>query len=260
VNCISLGEGETISAMLAVSNWDGFVFMTTRHGVVKKVALNLFKNTRSSGIIAIALDDNDCLDHVFLTNGQNDIMLFNTNGKAIRFDEEEVRPTGRNSRGIRGMTLKEGATIVSAIGLDRSIQDAQLLLTASLHGYGKCTPVDQYRVQSRGGMGVIAMNDSPRNGQLIGAILAHPGDHLLFLTEQGRSLRTPLENIALRSRNTQGVRLVKIGDTDRLCRLERIDKQFVTINDESDLEENTLQAADLDIEKDDTISEQESSD
>jgi len=236
VNCIALSEGEKISSMLSVSQDTGYVFMTTHLGVVKKVELRSIKHTRSNGIIAIALDEGDLLEHVFVTSGDHHIMLLSDSGKSIRFPENQVRPTGRSSRGIRGMMLAPGQGIVNALAIAENNHQS-MLLTASEQGYGKCTLIDEYRVQARGGMGVIALNTSKRNGALIGGICVESGDQAIFLTRNGRTLRTSLDHISVQSRNTQGVRLVKLNDHDHLKKLERIDKDLVFLQSDEPLEE-----------------------
>jgi DNA gyrase subunit A len=235
VNCLPLSEGEKISALLTVKNFDepGYVFMTTRLGVVKKVDLSQFAHTRSSGIISIDLDEGDLLEHAFLTDGSKDIMLFANNGKAIRFHEDEVRSTGRSSRGVRGMRLNpEKQHIISAVALDVD-QEEMMILTASCHGYGKCTYVKQFLAQARGGMGVIAMSCSTRNGEMIGALLVHANDHVMFLTEQGMILRTQISAISVSSRNTQGVRLLRLKEDDLLRQIQSISIDESDIEDEN---------------------------
>ncbi len=236
VNCVALSEGEEISSMLAVSQEEGFVFMTTRLGVVKKVELKAIKHTRSNGIIAIDLDEGDRLEHVFITSGAQHIMLLSNKGKSIRFPENQVRPTGRSSRGIRGMTLGAQQWIVSALAIGENNHEA-MLLTGSVNGFGKCTPIDEYRIQARGGMGMIAMSTSARNGALVGGILVHEGDQAFLLTKNGRTLRTSLESISVQSRNTQGVRLVKLNDHDTLKKIEKIDKNLIFLQADAPLEE-----------------------
>ena len=223
VNCLPLSEGETISALLTVKSFDDdqYIFMTTQQGTVKKVSLNQFTNTRSSGLICIDLDEGDLLQHAFITDSTREIMMFGSHGKAIRFAEEDVRPTGRASRGVRGMRIPDDSHIVSAFAIDINQTDLNIL-TASLNGFGKCTPVELFTPQSRGGMGVIAMSCSPRNGQMMGALLVHSNDHVMFLTSQGMILRTPIDSISISSRNTQGVRLVKLNDDDTLTQIQCI--------------------------------------
>lgn len=232
VNCLPLSEGETISALLTVKSFDDgqYVFMTTRQGVVKKVELSQFAHTRSSGIISIDLDEGDFLEHAFLTDSKKEIMLFASNGKGIRFHEGEVRATGRSSRGVRGMRIAATHHIISAMAID-SEQEDLMILTASCNGYGKCTYIKQFLVQARGGMGVIAMSCSTRNGQMIGALLVQSSDHVMFLTEQGMILRTPIEAISVTSRNTQGVRLLKLKEEDQLRQI-----QAITIDDSEEIE------------------------
>ncbi len=247
IHCLNLSEGEEISAMVSVCATDpiGFAFMTTRYGVVKKVELASVAFPRSNGVIAIALDEGDLLDHVFITQGTHEVMLLASHGKSIRFSEDDVRPTGRSSRGVRGMTLPDGHKIVTALGISQQAKaNEPMILTASANGYGKCTALEEYRLQSRGGLGILAMNASERNGSLIGGLVVHKGDQAFLLTKFGRTLRTSLESIAISSRNTQGVRLVRLKENDLLKKIERIDKDlfFLDSSESESIEiENTTE-------------------
>lgn len=236
VNCLPLMENEKISALLPIQTFEGYAFMTTEKGVVKKVDLKSFANTRSNGIIAIDLDEDDNLPYAFITSGSHEIMLFTSQGKSIRFCESEVRPTGRSSRGVRGIMAPK-AHIVSAFAVDPENDEQRLILSASAHGFGKCTPLSEFNAQSRGGMGVIALTCSDRNGAMIGALLVSPGDQTMLLSKQGMMLRTDLENIPVTSRNTQGVRLVRLKNDDTLAYIEGIDSSLMGEDIDDDEEE-----------------------
>lgn len=238
VNCLPLAENEKISALLPIKEFQGYAFMTTERGVVKKVDLSSFANTRSTGIIAIDLDEDDQLPFAFITSGQQDIMLFTSTGKAIRFHEDDVRPTGRSSRGVRGI-LAPGANIVSAFALCPDKEGDKFILSASEKGYGKCTSVSEFHAQNRGGMGVIALTCSERNGAMIGALLVSRDDQVMLLSRHGMMLRTDLQNIPVTSRNTQGVRLVRLNTDDALAYLECIDASLSDEHDETSEEEGT---------------------
>jgi DNA gyrase subunit A len=159
-------------------------------------------------------------------------MLFTSEGKSIRFSETEVRPTGRTSRGVRGI-LSPRAKVVSAFSLDPQTAASKYILSASEHGYGKCTPVSDFNIQSRGGMGVIALARSERNGAMIGALLVNTEDEAILLSKQGMILRTKLASIPVTSRNTQGVRLVRLNPDDTLAYLEAIDSSLSVIEEET---------------------------
>jgi DNA gyrase subunit A len=221
VNLLPLAEGERISAILPVREYveDHYVFMATTQGTVKKVSLTEFSRPRSSGIIALELSEGDRLIGVSLTNGSQEVMLFTNTGKVIRFPENKVRPMGRTARGVRGVKLNEGQKLISLIVISAHHGD---ILTATERGYGKRTPVDEYRVTGRGGQGVIAIQVNERNGQVIGAIQANTEDEVMLISNKGTLVRVPVAEISLIGRNTQGVRLIQLSNEELLVRLERV--------------------------------------
>ncbi len=219
VNLLPLEKGERINAILPVREFenDKYVFFATAHGTVKKTPLKDFSRPRSTGIIAIDLRDGDSLVDVDITDGHRDVMLFTSNGKAIRFNESQVRPMGRNAAGVRGVRLQPGQRVIALI-----IADEGYILTATANGYGKRTPVDEYPVHGRGGQGVIAIQTSERNGDVIGAVPVQEEDEIMLITDGGTLVRTRVAEVSVMGRNTQGVRLIKLDKGERLVGLERI--------------------------------------
>ncbi len=226
VNLLPLEEGERIAAVLPVKAFeaDRYVFMTTANGTVKKTPLTDFSRPRSTGIIALDIRDGDELIDVTLTDGHSDIMLFSDSGKAIRFPESEVRPMGRTACGVRGIRLQDGQRVVDVVAVrpERAEAEALSVLTACAHGYGKRTALEEFPRQKRGGQGVIAIQTSARNGPLVGAVLVAPADEVMLITNAGTLVRTPVAEISLMSRNTQGVTLIRLGKDERLVEIERI--------------------------------------
>jgi DNA gyrase subunit A len=220
VNLLPLVEGERINAMLPIKEYqdDSFVFMVTALGTVKKTPLSAFSRPRASGIIAVDLGPDDRLVGVALTNGRREIMLFSTGGKSIRFHEEEVRAMGREAAGVRGIRLSEGQKVNALI----VVGDGQIL-TASENGYGKLTPVEDFPPQGRGGQGVIALQTTERNGAMVGALQVAREDEVMLITSSGTLVRTPVSDISVVGRNTQGVRLIRIPEGERLVGLERVE-------------------------------------
>ena len=221
VNLLPLEEGERISTVLPVKAFeeDKFVFLVTKHGTVKKTPLAAFARPRTSGIIAVELRDDDRLIGAGITNGGQDIMLFASSGKAIRFAEQDVRPMGRTAAGVRGLKLAGPTEEVIAL----SIIGAGPIVTATENGYGKLTPIEEHPVQGRGGQGVICIQTSERNGRLVGALQVSPEDELMLITSTGTMIRTPVADISTMSRNTQGVRLIRLDDSDRLVGISRVE-------------------------------------
>ncbi|HEU4487519.1 MAG TPA: DNA gyrase subunit A [Povalibacter sp.] len=222
VNLLPLQEGERINAVLPIHEFEEnkFVFMVTANGTVKKTSLEAFSRPRQAGIIAIELDQGDRLVGVDITDGSKHIILCSSNGKAIRFDENDVRPMGRNAAGVRGIRLPEGANeeVISLI-----IADSEgAVLVASENGYGKRTPVSDFPVHGRGGQGVIALQITERNGRVVGALLVRPDDEIMLISSSGTLVRTPVSDVSEQGRNTQGVRLIRLDEGDRLVGLERI--------------------------------------
>jgi DNA gyrase subunit A len=221
VNLLPLEEGERISTVLPVKAFeeDKFVFLATKHGTVKKTPLAAFARQRTSGIIAVELRDDDRLIGAGITTGNQDIMLFASSGKAIRFAEQDVRPMGRTAAGVRG--LKLGGPTDEVIAL--SIIGAGPIVTATANGYGKLTPIEEHPVQGRGGQGVICIQTSERNGRLVGAQQVSLDDEMMLITSTGTMIRTPVADISTMSRNTQGVRLIRLDDSDRLVGISRVE-------------------------------------
>jgi DNA gyrase subunit A len=223
VNLLPLEEGEKINAVLPVKQYDEqhFVFMATSQGTVKKTPLDAFSRPRSAGIIAIDLHDNDRLVGVALTDGQREVILVTSGGKAIRFPEEEVRPMGREAAGVRGVKLGDGQELIALIVVGEGH-----ILTASEHGYGKRTPLEDFPVHGRGGQGVIALQTTDRNGATVGAVQVTPGQELMLISSTGTLVRTPVDEVSIVGRNTQGVRLIRLAEGERLTGIEQIDESF----------------------------------
>jgi DNA gyrase subunit A len=224
VNLLPLATDEKINAILPVKSFDHehYVFMATSNGTVKKTALSAFSRPLSSGIIAIKLSDNDQLVGVGLTDGNKEIMLFGSKGKAIRFCESQVRNMGRSARGVRGIRLdvKRNEKVVSLLVVDKNSEDT--VLTATENGFGKCTPVNEYRLTARGAQGVISIKTSERNGSVIGSIVVNNEDDVMFITNTGMLVRTPVQGIRVTGRNAQGVTLIRLSKEETLVGLERI--------------------------------------
>ena len=235
INWIPLQEGEKVQAVLPVREFDEshFVFFATRDGTVKKTPLSEYSRPRSTGIWAINLDEGDGLVDVQLTNGERNVMLFASNGKAVRFDETEVRPMGRTATGVRGMRLKEdeegqGAKVVSMIVVDGDGD----ILTASENGFGKRTAVSEFPRKGRGTQGVIAMQTSDRNGELVGAIQLTEQHEILLISDQGTLVRTRASEVSQVGRNTQGVTLMRVDKDEKLIAVERVD--VLEVGDDAD--------------------------
>jgi DNA gyrase subunit A len=219
VNLLSLEDGERINAMLPIREFpeDRFVFMATSQGTVKKTPLEAFSRPRTAGIIAVNLDDGDRLVGVDITDGNNEIMLVTSAGKAIRFPEDDVRPMGREAAGVRGITVGDGHEVNSLIVIREGA-----ILTASENGYGKLTEVAEFPLHGRGGQGVIALQLSERNGRMVGALQVLPSDDVLLISQGGTLVRTGVAQVSVLGRNTQGVRLMRVDDEDRLVGLARV--------------------------------------
>ncbi len=220
VNLLPLSEGERINAILPVKEFrdDRYVFMVTARGTVKKVALNDFSRPRNGGIIAVELLEDDCLVGVDLTDGQSEVMLFSNAGKVIRFSEEDVRPMGRTARGVRGIQLTPEQRVISLIVAKPTGE----ILTATEHGYGKRTAIEEYRLTGRGGQGVISIQVSERNGAVVGAVQVSARDEIMLISDRGTLVRIPCSEVSLVGRNTQGVTLINLSDNEKLVGLQRI--------------------------------------
>ena len=223
VNLLPIHPGERIQAVLPVQDFcqDAFVFFATAQGVVKKTPLSAFANPRKGGIVALGLDDGDRLVGVAITDGQAEVMLFSDAGKAVRFAEAEVRPMGRDARGVRGMLL-EGNQRVEAMVVVTQADLAASVLLATENGFGKRTAVDEFTRHARGAKGMIAIQTTTRNGRLVGACLVHPGDEVMLMSQNGVVMRTSVDDIRELSRATQGVTLMALDDGDLLAAVVKI--------------------------------------
>ncbi|MCO4891791.1 DNA gyrase subunit A [Cupriavidus sp. WGtm5] len=231
VNMFPLSEGEKINVILPVRQFDAehFIFMTTARGTVKKTALTEFSNPRKAGIIAVDLDDGDYLIGAAVTDGQHDVMLFSDAGKAVRFDENDVRPMGRQARGVRGMNLEDGQAVIAMLvapaetaeeSADAGVRGS--VLTATENGYGKRTPIAEYTRHGRGTKGMIAIQTSERNGRVVAAALVSPEDEIMLITTGGVLIRTRVAEIREMGRATQGVTLINVDEGTKLSGLQRI--------------------------------------
>ena len=220
INLLPLEDGERITSFLPIKEYteDQFIFMATRNGVVKKTSLMAFSRQRSVGLKAITLDEGDVLVGTALTNGSHDIMLASSSGKITRFSEHDIRAMGRVSRGVRGIRLAPEHELISLI----VPEEGGKVLTVSENGYGKRTEMSEFPAKGRGGMGVIGMQCSERNGQLVGAAQVFDGDEIMLITNQGTLVRTRTDEISVLSRNTQGVRLIRLSDGESLVGVQRI--------------------------------------
>ena len=221
VNLLPLSEGERITAVLPIREYqaDNYVFMATATGTVKKTSLADFSRPRASGIIAVELREDDHLVGVAITDGTRDVMLFSSAGKSVRFNEQDVRAMGRTARGVRGIKLGAGQRVIALI-----IAAEGTVLTATEKGFGKRTPVSDYPLHSRGGQGVISIQTTERNGPVIGATLVSDDDEVMLITDGGTLIRTATKDISVIGRNTQGVRLISLGEGERLAGIERIEE------------------------------------
>ena len=225
VNMFPLQESEKINVVLPLTGEfrsfpaDHYVFMATSMGTVKKTSLNEFCNPRKAGIIAVDLDEGDYLIGAALTDGKHDVMLFSDGGKAVRFDENDVRPMGRNARGVRGMMLDESQGVIAMLVAE---DEQQSVLTATTNGFGKRTSITEYTRHGRGTKGMIAIQQSERNGKVVAATLVHADDEIMLITDKGVLVRTRVSEIRELGRATQGVTLIGLDEGSKLSGLQRI--------------------------------------
>ena len=221
VNLFPLLEGEKITAVLPVKEFDEghFVFMATAQGTVKKTPLTDFSNPRKAGIIAVGLDEGDYLVGVAITDGQHDVMMFSDAGKAVRFSENDVRPMGRQARGVRGMMLEDGQTVIAMLVAG---DEEQSVLTATENGFGKRTPIGEYTRHGRGTKGMIAIQTSDRNGRVVAATLVTEKDQIMLITTGGVLVRTRVAEIREMGRATQGVTLISVDEGSTLSGVQKI--------------------------------------
>jgi DNA gyrase subunit A len=221
VNMFPLVDGEKITVVLPVKAFDDehFVFMATSLGTVKKTPLTEFSRPMRRGIIAVKLDEGDFLIGAAVTDGQHDVMLFSDGGKAVRFDENDVRPIGRDARGVRGMMLEDGQQVIAMLVAE---SETQSVLTATENGFGKRTPIAEYTRHGRGTKGMIAIQTSERNGRVVGAVLVEPRDEIMLITTGGVLVRTRVSEIREMGRATQGVTLIAVDEGATLTGVQRV--------------------------------------
>ncbi|OSZ65656.1 DNA gyrase subunit A [Hydrogenophaga sp. IBVHS2] len=242
VNMFPLQDGEKINVVLPLTGAarsfpsDRYVFMATSMGTVKKTALDEFSNPRKAGIIAVDLDEGDYLIGAALTDGQHDVMLFSDGGKAVRFDENDVRPMGRNARGVRGMSLEDGQSVIAMLVAE---DEQQSVLTATVNGYGKRTPIGEYTRHGRGTKGMIAIQQSERNGKVVAATLVHADDEIMLITDKGVLVRTRVSEIREMGRATQGVTLISLDEGSVLSGLQRIVENDANVPDTTEAPDAT---------------------
>ena len=235
VNMFPLIEGEKINVVLPLTGdmrtfpADHYVFMATSMGTVKKTSLDEFDNPRKGGIIAVNLDEGDFLIGAALTDGKHDVMLFSDGGKAVRFDENDVRPLGRSARGVRGMMIEDSQSVIAMLVAEQEIEGADTtdaprasVLTATENGYGKRTSISEYTRHGRGTKGMIAIQQSERNGKVVAATLVQAEDEIMLITDTGVLVRTRVAEIREMGRATQGVTLIGLDDGAKLSGLQRI--------------------------------------
>lgn len=256
VNMFPLQEGEKITVILPLTGEfsafpeDHYVFMATSKGTVKKTALSEFSNPRKTGIIAVGLDDEDYLIGAALTSGKHDVMLFSDAGKAVRFDENDVRPMGRNARGVRGMNLEEGQCVIALLVAE---DETKSVLTATQNGFGKRTSITEYTRHGRGTKGMIAIQTSERNGLVVAATLVDAQDEIMLITNTGVLVRTRVSEIREMGRATQGVTLIALDDGAGLIGLQRVVENDA---EEQDKDETSQEAGESDS-PDDTLTSEE---
>ena len=230
-NLVSMEPHERIAALLTVREWEAnrFVVMGTRRGVVKKTELTAFSNPRAGGIIAMGVDDEDGVISVRISDGSGELLIATRSGMAIRFSEAEVRPMGRTAYGVRGITLRDDDEVVAM----EVVRPGTAVLTVTANGYGKRTPIEEYRVTGRGGIGIINIQTTERNGRVMGVASVTETDEVMLITQQGKVLRTAAGTISLIGRNTQGVRVIDMDDEDRAVSLARLDAEEALAGDDA---------------------------
>lgn len=235
INILPLAEGEEINAMLPVREYtDGYyVFMATKKGTVKKVPLNAFSRPRSNGIIAVDLDEDDSLVGVDITDGSKDIMLFTDAGKVVRFVESKVRPMGRTARGVRGIRIEEGQSVISLV----VAHSDGTILTATENGYGKRTSIEEYRVSGRGGQGVISIQVTERNGKVVRSVQVTDADEAMLITDKGTLVRFKINELSVIGRNTQGVRLINVSPGEKVVGMQKIEDLGEDSNESNEITE-----------------------
>ena len=220
VNLVQLQPGEKLAAFCAARDFaqGGFVLLATRKGIIKKTELAAFANPRPSGIIALSIEDGDQLIDAVLTSGKDELLIGTESGMAIHFSETDARPLGRTAYGVKGIELEPGDAVVSL----QVVSEGGTLLTVTRNGYGKRTPLEEYRLQTRGGKGLINIKTSERNGPVVAVIFLPGEQQVMLITEKGMIIRLNTADISAIGRNTQGVRLIQLEDGDHLVSVARL--------------------------------------
>jgi len=223
VNLLQLAEGEKVIAAIAVDNFDSKHFLTlvTRQGTVKRTPLDAFSNVRSSGIIATQFDENDTLADALVTAGDGQLLLGISDGLAIRFNQSDIPEMGRTARGVVGVRLADGSDVVGACSIPKQAEDFTVFM-ATRKGYGKRTLIDKYRLQKRGGYGVIALKVNSKTGNLVGVIMVPPKCDLLVVSERGQAVRINAESVPEQGRASSGVRVIRLDEGDRVATLAQL--------------------------------------
>jgi DNA gyrase subunit A len=244
VNMFPLQDGEKINVVLPIKEFsaDKYIFMATSLGTVKKTPLEAFSRPLRKGIIAVGLDDGDFLIGAAITDGQHDVMLFSDSGKAVRFDENDVRGMGREARGVRGMQLEDGQQVIALLVAGG---ENQSVLTATENGFGKRTPIDEYTRHGRGTKGMIAIQTSERNGKVVAATLVEPESEIMLITNTGVLIRTRVSEIREMGRATQGVTLISLDDGTKLSGLQHIAEAEAAVDLDADLDGGMEEAGDV---------------
>jgi DNA gyrase subunit A len=234
-NLVAMEPDERIAALETVRDWPEeankrFVVMGTRKGVVKRMDLQAFRHPRAGGIIAMGVGNDDAVVGAELTDGQGEVLIGSRGGMAIRFKESDVRVMGRTAYGVRGINLRDGDEVVAMA----AVRPGGTVLTVTERGYGKRTVLDEYRVQSRGGVGIISIHTSPRNGKVTGVAYVEDDDELMLVTQQGKIIRMVTRDIRPIGRATQGVRLIEIDDQDGVVSIARLVENDTEADDEPD--------------------------
>ena len=240
VNLLNLGDGESLAAIMSVKDFDhGFLFFTTSQGIVKRTAVSDFQNIRTNGIRAVSLREGDSLHSVKLTDGSREILIGASNGKAIRFNENDVRDMGRNAAGVKGIDLEDGESV---IGVTVVTEERNEILAITAKGYGKRTAIDEYRLQGRGGKGVKTINVTEKNGALVKLISVTPEEDLLVVSDKGIIIRVPIDQITQTKRSTQGVRIINLVDGHQVATIALLPKSEIG-DEESDDENEPLEGS-----------------
>jgi DNA gyrase subunit A len=242
VNLVNLAPGERVSATLPVREFtaDKFVVMVTKKGIIKKTDLAAYSNPRSGGIIAVSIDEGDELVDVQLTMGNQDIFLATKGGMSIRFKEDDVRDMGRTARGVRGINLDDDDTVVGV----EIPAEGTFMLTVSENGFGKCTPIEEYRVQTRGGKGTINLKTVPKVGNVSGVLQVLGEENIMLISNAGKVIRLKVQEIPVNHRVTQGVKLIELDPDEKLVGVARTTPEVEGKDDDPD--GNGAEALDVD--------------